>query len=371
MLPPSPGRHPSLSIIVPLYNEEENLSPLVAAIFEVLAPDPDFLELVLVDDGSHDQSAKLAINWAGREPRIRLLRHERNRGLGAAIRTGLAAAEGDWILYTDADLPFDFRLIPQLLTLAAPDQVVIGCRANRGEGPRRWLLSQGYNLLFRALFGLRVRDVNFACKLIPRRALHGMRLTSEGSFIDAELLLESKRQGLRITEFPLIYYPRRRGQSTLSRPAVIFGMLTEMVQYLWRPAYLTSWKRQQLSRSPLHRYGWGVLAFALSLLLTVLLQPVIGASLFLIFLPAVIVIAWYHGLGPGLMVTGLAAFFSAYLLMPPVYSLSISQVSDLWRLSAFVVVASSINVLANSPKWIEYVRSKAHGFTEEIDQQRG
>src|SRR2546427_2492618 len=117
-----PDRNPvarlSLSIVVPLYNEEENLASLVDAVFDVLSSDPDFLELILVDDGSDDATVSLALERAVREPRIRLLKHTRNRGLGGAIRTGLAAAEGDLILYTDADLPFDFQLIPRLIDLA-------------------------------------------------------------------------------------------------------------------------------------------------------------------------------------------------------------------------------------------------------------
>ena len=230
----SPMRHPSLSIIVPLYNEEENLQPVVDSFFDALRGDPDFLELILVDDHSGDRTAAMALELVGREPRIRLIRHQHHRGLGAAIRTGLDAAWGDLILYTDADLPFDFRLIPHLLTLARPDTVVVGCRANRGDGPRRLALSKSFNLLCRLVFGLRVRDVNFACKLIPRRALREMKLTSEGSFIDAELLLESRRHGLSILECPLTYYPRTRGQSTLSRPRVIAGILAEMSRYALR-----------------------------------------------------------------------------------------------------------------------------------------
>src|SRR5258708_5808914 len=96
-------QHPSLSIVVPLYNEEEGLAQLIQAIFSVLSTDPDFLELVLVDDGSYDRTAELVLELAEFEPRIRLLRHSRNRGLGAAIRTGLEAAGGGPILYTDPD----------------------------------------------------------------------------------------------------------------------------------------------------------------------------------------------------------------------------------------------------------------------------
>ena len=226
--------HPSLSIVVPLYNEEEGIAQLIQAIFSVLSTDPDFLELVLVDDGSHDRTAEMVLKLAEFEPRIRLLRHDRNRGLGAGIRTGLEAAEGDLILYTDADLPFDFNLIPQLVARASDGRVIAGYRTNRGEGLRRWILTKGYNLFCRFVLGLRLRDVNFACKLIPRRAVHGMRLASEGSFIDAELLLECRRQGFAIDEFPLTYYRRARGLSTLSRPMVIVGILIEMTRYFLR-----------------------------------------------------------------------------------------------------------------------------------------
>lgn len=226
----------SFSVVVPLFNEEENIKPLTETIFSVLGTRPDFLELVLVDDGSRDRTAELARELASREPRIRLIQHEQNRGLGGAIRTGLRAAQGDLILYTDADLPFDFTLIPKLKELAGQDQVVAGCRLNRGEGARRWVLTKGYNFLIRTLFGLRMRDVNFACKILPRRVAHTMDLISEGSFIDAEMLLEARRAGLEIREYPLVYYPRTRGQSTLSRPGVIFGIVAEMMKYLFKPA---------------------------------------------------------------------------------------------------------------------------------------
>ena len=236
----------TLSVVVPLYNEEETLPLLVSSLFEALAAADCLLELVLVDDGSRDRTAATALVLAARDERIRLLKHDCNRGLGAAIRTGLAAARGDLILYTDADLPFDFTLIPQLLALAGDDRIVIGCRLNRGEGLRRLLLTKGYNLICRLLLGFRVQDVNFACKLMPRAAAQRMRLASEGSFIDAEILLEARRQRLGIVEFPLTYFPRKLGQSTLSRPAVVFGILQEMTAYWRRTA--ESERRPLLSR---------------------------------------------------------------------------------------------------------------------------
>ncbi|MGH9803076.1 MAG: glycosyltransferase family 2 protein [Blastocatellia bacterium] len=225
---------PTFSIVVPLFNEEENVPLLIESIFNEVSDDPAFLELVLVDDGSRDRTAALVQDHIRREPRIRLVQHGRNRGLGAAIRTGLRNANGDQVLYTDADLPFDFSLIPKLISLGGHDRVVLGCRLNRGEGPRRWALTKGYNFLIRVLFGLKVHDVNFACKIIPKALAQAADLKSEGSFIDAEILLEARRYGLEITEFPLTYFPRTLGLSTLSRPQIIFGILREMAGYLKR-----------------------------------------------------------------------------------------------------------------------------------------
>lgn len=230
-------RPPTLSIIIPCFNEEESLPLTVEAIFKQLGNDPSFLELVLVDDGSRDQTLPLAKEFAKLEPRIRVVSHSQNRGLGAAIRTGLNVAEGDLVLYTDADLPFEFKLIPELIAMAKPNHIVIGCRNNRGEGGRRWLLSKGYNLFCRLAFGVWVRDVNFACKLFPRKAVRMMRLHSEGSFIDAEMLLECRRLGYEIAQLPMNYYPRTVGESTLSRPRVVWVILEEMFRYLRRNVF--------------------------------------------------------------------------------------------------------------------------------------
>jgi len=352
MLMHPPARHPSLSIVIPLYNEEENVAPLVKAIFRVLAEDTDFLELVLVDDGSHDRTATLALELASRESRIRLIKHESNRGLGAAMRTGFEAAAGELVLYTDADLPFDFDLIPQLLTLAKPQHIVIGYRANRGEGPRRWLLSKGYNLIFHAAFGLRVRDVNFACKLIPRGALRQMHLASEGSFIDAELLLECRRQGLSIVEFPLTYYPRTRGQSTLSRPKVIAGILAEMAKYSLQFSHFRDRHLPSTLRPPFQRYGVAAASVALALLLALLFQPLTGLNFFALFVPAVMFAAWYGGLKPGLMAAALSGLAIDYFLLSPAYSLTLSW-DDLPRLGLLILATLFVAGFTEWRKWAE------------------
>jgi glycosyltransferase involved in cell wall biosynthesis len=236
----------TFSIVVPLFNEEENIVPLVETVFAVVGSDPNFAEIVLVDDGSGDRTAALAVELARCEERIRLVRHQKNQGLGAAIRSGIDAATGDFVLYTDADLPFDFKLIPQLFAVAGENRIVSGSRLNRGEGGRRWILTKGYNLLVRQLFGLRMRDANFACKIFPKRFLNKAKFTASGSFIDVEMLLEARRCGLEIYEQPLEYHPRTRGLSTLSRPRVILFIMREMLAY----AYESKIARRQWTTLP-------------------------------------------------------------------------------------------------------------------------
>ena len=347
----------SLSILVPVYNEQENLRPLVDSIFDVLGSDPNFMELLLIDDGSLDGTAELAASLAQQDGRIRLISHAQNRGLGAAIRTGLAEAKGDLILYTDADLPFDFKIIPQLLQHSSPQQVIVGCRTNRDEGFRRWMLSKGYNVLCNSLFDLSLSDINFACKILPRSALAKMRLESEGSFIDAELLLECRRNGLGISEFPLIYYPRTRGLSTLSRPRVVLGILAEMFRYSVRPARAGNAPTAAVP-SRQQRYGAAAVVFSIAVLLIALLHPVSTIALFAIFLPAVLAITWYSGTGPGLIATAVAALCTDYLQLAPLASLKIASPRHVVQVATFVTIPLLFTAVTSVQKWGKSARRR-------------
>jgi glycosyltransferase involved in cell wall biosynthesis len=352
-------RHPTLSLIVPLFNEDENLPVLIQSVLAVLSEDPDFLELVLIDDGSRDHTRAKALEFSACDPRIRLISHERNRGLGAAIRTGLREAKGDLILYTDADLPFDFRLIPQLVALSTGENVVIGYRTNRGDGLRRWLQSRVYNLLCRFLLGLHLHDVNFACKLLPRRTELNARLSAEGSFIDAELLFECRTEGLSLTEFPMAYFPRTRGESTLSRPRVVIVILKELFRHFFRPSYLEYLKKQQSGRPRLPRYSSLGYAVTIVLLLNLLLYALTGVNLFMTVLTAIAIVTGYGAVGTSLTGRFLATIAAAYFLLPPFYALNVSTRSDLWRLILFTLIVLSMAGMGASQKWIERHANKS------------
>jgi glycosyltransferase involved in cell wall biosynthesis len=221
----------SLSIVYPMYNEKDNIETAVREALRVgyqMAPQ---LEIVVVDDASTDGCGQIADRLAREHSEVRVVHHARNRKLGGALRSGFDAACHEWILYMDSDLPIRMDDALQVLPLAQDADMVIGWRISRAESTRREVMSWVYNRLIRWGFGLRVRDVNFAFKLFKRSLYRKIRLRSEGSFIDAELLLEMRRVGARLAELPMNYYPRVAGVSTLSSWSVVGKILEEVALY--------------------------------------------------------------------------------------------------------------------------------------------
>jgi glycosyltransferase involved in cell wall biosynthesis len=237
--PRQPGSSPagaarparSVSLVVPMFNEEKSVSRLLDVAIPALEEHADDWEIVLVDDGSTDATLWLAQTRAEAEPRLRVIAHASNRGLGGTLRTGFAAARRDWILYSDCDLPWDFAETGRLFRAAeiTGADVVSAYRLDRtGEGVLRSLYSFVYNGLVHLLLGIVLRDVNFSCKLIRRSLLDTLTLKSEGSFIDAELLARCVARGAVIQQVGLDYFPRTRGLSTLTSPRTVLTILREM-----------------------------------------------------------------------------------------------------------------------------------------------
>jgi len=231
----SAARFGQLSIFFPMWNEEEYLERAVNAATEIseelmAAGTISDYEVVIVDDASTDTTPQLADQISAANRRVNVVHHPVNRKLGGSMKSGFQASTGDVVLYTDADLPFDMRELHKALRLMHQYEadVVAAYRFDRtGEGYVRVIYSFFYNLLVRVLFGCRFRDVNFAFKLVRRRVLDQVTLRSEGSFIDAELMVSAKKMGMEVVQFGVDYFPRTRGVSTLSSPAVILKILKE------------------------------------------------------------------------------------------------------------------------------------------------
>jgi glycosyltransferase involved in cell wall biosynthesis len=224
---------PSVSLVIPMYNEELNIEHALAAGTEALRKYTDDYEIIVVDDASTDDSPQLVARLAKDDPRIIVLRHERNRRLGGTIRTGFAAATKDLVLYMDADLPFDPEVLGKAMRAmqVTGADVIAGYRHDRTmEGFKRTVYSYFWNLLIGLLFGWPHRDINFSFKLLKREVLQSIELKSEGSLIDAELIVKAKNRGYAIQQIGVDYFPRIRGTSHLASFGVIAKMLVELVR---------------------------------------------------------------------------------------------------------------------------------------------
>jgi len=217
-------------------NEEAYVERSVAAARAALEEMGGDWEIVIVDDASTDGTGARADRLAAADPRVRVIHNPVNRRLGGTLRAGYAAATKDLVFYTDADLPVDLGQLPRAVRLLEYQQadLLAGYRFDRtSEGLQRALYTIGYHVLIRLLFGLRIRDVNFAFKLFRRSLLQRIELKSEGSFIDAELLLRARQAGAVMIQLGLDYFPRTRGPSKLSSLGVIAAILREMAGQ-WR-----------------------------------------------------------------------------------------------------------------------------------------
>jgi len=210
-------RRPSISVVYPMFNEEENIERAVHFAEAVLIDLSSDYEILIVNDASTDRSAELAEALARSNPCVKVFHHERNLKLGGALRTGFSNATKELVFYCDSDLPVDLTELNRFDRTA--------------EGPIRTLYSVVYNLLIRFLFPLRVKDINFSFKLFKREVLDKIALEAQGSFIDAELLIKGKLHGFKIVQFGVDYFPRNRGTSTLASPDVILKMIRELVAF--------------------------------------------------------------------------------------------------------------------------------------------
>lgn len=218
-----------VSIVVPAYNEEVRLSRTLPVILDYLRSSGRSYEVIIVDDGSTDRTAELSASIARTEPRLKVISHERNSGKGRAVRTGVMAASGDYVIFTDADLstPID-TVAPFLKILSNGADVVIGNRRMREsqvevrQAPVRELIGRLYTLMSRALLGANVTDQACGFKGFTRRAAREIfgRQRVFGWAFDAESLYIAGRLGLRVHEEPVVWRHELGSKVKMARACV-------------------------------------------------------------------------------------------------------------------------------------------------------
>ncbi len=210
---------PRLTFFFPAYNEEENVETTVERALADVGPlVGGSLEVLIVDDGSRDRTPELADALAAANPQVRV-HHQPNRGYGGALKAGFANANGQLICFSDGDLQFDLKEMQRLLDRLddgekQPVDVVIGYRIKRRDPFHRLFIAKTYNTIVSVLFGLRVRDIDCAMKLLRRHVFEGLPLEADGPFLSAELLIKLRARGVRLAQVGVNHYPRAAGTNT-------------------------------------------------------------------------------------------------------------------------------------------------------------
>lgn len=227
----------NLSVVMPAYNEEANVEPMVEAVLKTFQPIASGLEVIIVDDGSRDRTAEKIRGLVAKHPNVRLIQHPKNLGYGAALFSGFTSAKKEWVFLTDSDRQFHLDEFNKLLPHIQHADLIIGYRAPRRDPFHRRLFQWGWNWLVNLLFGYTARDVDCAFKLFKREILDHITIRSHGATFSAEFLARAKRAGYMIVEVPVSHLPRRAGRPTGARVDVIVRAFRELVGVrlaLWR-----------------------------------------------------------------------------------------------------------------------------------------
>jgi glycosyltransferase involved in cell wall biosynthesis len=219
-----------LSLIIPMFNEKEYVHLTISeaiSIFESLGMD---YEIIIIDDASNDGSEKTIDVLSGVNKKIKVIHFSERKHLGALLKSGFLKSEKDIIIYTDMDMPFDLRILKDVIPLIDRADVISGFRINGEKSLKRFVYSKCYNMLIRKIFKINIKDINFAMKIFKREILSSLQLKSESSFINAEFLIKANALRYNILQLPVTYTPRKYGKSKLSSLRVIFKIVYEMIK---------------------------------------------------------------------------------------------------------------------------------------------
>ena len=224
-----PSKLPGLSIVLPCLDEESNVAAMVSDACTAATRVAHEHEVIVVDDGSRDGTLPIARALAADDPAVRVIVHARNRGYGAAMRSGFQAARMPWVFLVDADRQFDLSQLDDFVPSAETHDVIAGRRVKRADPLVRRAAAHAWNALVRRLFGIPLHDVDCAFKLVRRDLLGSFDLTAHGAMASTELIVKLVRAGARIEERGVIHMRRTAGKQSGLSPPVVARALRELV----------------------------------------------------------------------------------------------------------------------------------------------
>jgi len=226
-------RLPGLSFFFPARDEELNVAPMVAQALTALPEYADRIEVIVIDDGSSDDTGKIADALAQTDPRVTVIHNRPGRGYGGAVRAGFMSATQPFIFFTDGDQQFEVADFGRLAAAMTPDvDAVIGYRIKRADPLRRLLVSGVYNRLITLLFAGGWRDVDCAFKLFRADVFTRVplsRVRSNGAFFSPELLITIRAHGIRMREVGIPHHPRMHHEPKGAPPKVILKAIRDLL----------------------------------------------------------------------------------------------------------------------------------------------
>ena len=223
---------PSISVFFPAFNDSPSIGHLVETAFEVLRVRADDYEVIVVNDGSFDDTgAVLAALVKQFAPRMKVVTHEVNRGYGGALRSGFEASTKELVFYTDGDGQYDVAELHKLLDQMTPAAgLVNGYKLERNDPRHRILIGNIYNAFARTLFRIKIRDVDCDFRLVRRALLEKIKLTSTSGTICVELVRKLELSRCEVVEVGVHHYARRHGRSQFFRIRSLLKTLGQLIR---------------------------------------------------------------------------------------------------------------------------------------------
>ena len=224
----------SLSVFFPAFNEEKNIQSTVEDAVAVLKTLPLEWEILVINDGSQDNTALEVEKLIRKYPAVRLINHHGNKGYGGALKTGFAEAKYPWVVFADSDGQFKFAEVKKMLDKTDEADVILGYRLNRADPFQRRIFTWGWKMLAMIVLGLNVRDYSCGFKMIKKSVFESiMPINSEEKVTQIELLIKAKRKGYKFAEVGVHHYPRIHGVPTGANLAVVIKSFVDMMK-LWQ-----------------------------------------------------------------------------------------------------------------------------------------
>lgn len=225
---------PGLSIFFPAYNDAGTIASLVITAVKVAATLTDDYEVIVINDGSQDDTATILDELARIYDHVRVIHHEKNRGYGGALRTGFASATKDFVFYTDGDGQYDPAEVTALWsTMNENVDWVNGWKISRSDPLHRIVIGRVYHHFVKMMFGLKVRDVDCDFRLMRRRIFDVVHLEKNSGIICVEMMRKFQDAGFRVAEHPVHHYHRAHGQSQFFNFSRVFRTLMDMTKLWW------------------------------------------------------------------------------------------------------------------------------------------